>query len=150
MRIIAHRGLVDGPNKDLENKPSTIERALNQGFEVEVDVWLENDKWFLGHDMPTYPVEFSYLNNLNFWIHAKTIETLERLLAFKHLNAFWHQTDDVTLTSHNYLWVYPGQKTTRHSVCVMPEKFMPIDDLVNLPCMAVCTDYANTVRSLFK
>ena len=149
MRIIAHRGLIDGPNSGLFSKPDTINRALALGYEVEIDVWLKDNKWFLGHDRPTYEVDFIFLNNLNFWLHAKSIETLERLLTFKHLNSFWHQTDDVTLTSHNYLWVYPGKQMTYHSVCVMPEKFMKIDDIKSLNCMAICTDYCNTVKSIF-
>ena len=30
--------------------------------------------------------------------------------ADKSLNYFWHQTDDFTLTSHGYIWTYPGKK----------------------------------------
>jgi hypothetical protein len=35
--------------------------------------------------------------------------------------SFWHQNDDFTLTSKNYIWTYPGQPYTASSVIVMPE-----------------------------
>jgi hypothetical protein len=50
--IIAHRALLNGPNKALENQPSSIEKAIELGFYVEIDVWSVNHKWFLGHDKP--------------------------------------------------------------------------------------------------
>lgn len=148
MILISHRGLIDGPNASLENKPDVIDRVLSLGFDVEIDVWLKNEKWYLGHDEATYKVDISFLNKPNLWLHAKTIDTLERLLTFKNINCFWHQSDDVTLTSHNYLWVYPGKPLTTHSICVMPEKFMKIEDIKNLKCLGICTDYCNIIKSL--
>ena len=41
MRIIAHRGLMDGPDKYLENKQVQIVKALEKGFDVEIDVTLK-------------------------------------------------------------------------------------------------------------
>jgi len=34
---------------------------------------------------------------------------------------FFHQNDNVTLTSKGYMWTYPTQKLTEKSICVMPE-----------------------------
>ena len=42
MYFIAHRGLINGPDTDQENKIQTIEIALNNGFDVEVDVRFES------------------------------------------------------------------------------------------------------------
>ena len=47
MIFIAHRG--------------NIKEALDAGYFVEVDVWLQNEKNFLGHDDPQYEVELSFL-----------------------------------------------------------------------------------------
>ena len=52
MKIIAHRGLVNGPDKNKENTLPTIMSALGLGFDVEVDVWLQNNQLKLGHDKP--------------------------------------------------------------------------------------------------
>ena len=40
MKIISHRGNLNGPNKNLENRLDTIEKAIQLGFDVEVDIWL--------------------------------------------------------------------------------------------------------------
>ena len=37
--LIAHRGLYNGPDPWLENKPEQITKALTLGFDAEVDVW---------------------------------------------------------------------------------------------------------------
>ena len=55
MKMIAHRGLLSGPDKDLENRPEQIDTALSKGFEAEVDVWVvDGQKFMLGHDQPLY------------------------------------------------------------------------------------------------
>ena len=38
MKIIAHRGLLVGPDPKAENQLDTIDEALSYGFDVEVDV----------------------------------------------------------------------------------------------------------------
>ena len=45
MIYISHRGNVDGPVKDKENNIDHIQKALNKGFEVEVDVRFNKNKF---------------------------------------------------------------------------------------------------------
>jgi hypothetical protein len=152
MKIIAHRGLIDGSrNTTLENHPDTIKKALDMGFDVEIDVWYKNG-WFLGHDEPQYSIDFEYLNNPKFWIHAKNIPAMEQLLynTREHdpHNFFWHQNDDITLTSKRYIWAYPGQDLTPISVCVMPEQYMNLQHVFLLSCYGICTDFAIVVDKI--
>ena len=56
MIIISHRGNIEGPNSDCENHPAYIVKALEQGFDVEIDLW-KTDRLYLGHSKPTYEVE---------------------------------------------------------------------------------------------
>ena len=46
MILIAHRGLINGPSKELENSPSSIDLAFSKGYHCEIDVWYIYDKWF--------------------------------------------------------------------------------------------------------
>ena len=52
MKLIAHRGNIDGPNPETENTPEQIVKCIDQGYDVEVDIridiktntlWLEDD-----------------------------------------------------------------------------------------------------------
>jgi hypothetical protein len=72
MILIAHRGLVDGPNKEIENSPEQILTAIDLGYDCEIDVWYD-DGWYLGHDMPQYKTDAKFLlkNKESFWIHSK-------------------------------------------------------------------------------
>ena len=57
MKLIAHRGLMNGPDKEKENTPKQIELALKEGFDAEIDLWWSNGRFWLGHDGPTTEIE---------------------------------------------------------------------------------------------
>lgn len=149
MKIIAHRGNIDGPNPLTENHPETIDNAIDMGFDVEIDIRYDpfDDQFYLGHDDPQYVVTTYWLAQRmeNIWIHCKNIDALYHFVTKTGgYNYFWHQTDDFTLTSKNYIWTYPGQPYTSSSVIVMPElsiKEENFDELIAYNCYGVCTDY---------
>lgn len=149
MRLIAHRGLTDGPDKELENHPAKIINSLNSGLDCEIDVWLVGSKFYLGHDRPTYDIDNDFLMQPGLWIHTKNLEALECLTTSK-LNYFWHQTDDYVITSHKYIWAYPGKKLTEKSICVMPEWHDPKFKNLNTNCYGICSDYVNKISERFK
>ena len=120
MILIAHRGLIDGPDVNLENRPQQIELTLSKGFDCEIDVWWIKGEWFLGHDRPDYKIEESFLQQQGLWLHCKNLDALHNLVG-SELNYFWHQEDDFTLTSHQYIWTYPGKELTTNSIAVQPE-----------------------------
>lgn len=140
IKIICHRGNIDGPDHLKENDPSFIQSALDLGFDVEVDVWLMDEKYYLGHDEPQYETSLLWLEDRSdkLWIHCKNFEALKSFSLNNNLNYFWHQEDKFTLTSKGFIWTYPNNELGQSSVCVLPEKgFIGTLD----KCHAVCTDY---------
>ncbi len=136
MFFIAHRGNISGPNQKEENKIDYLLNAINLKFQVEVDLWFQKDKFYLGHDEPLYEIKLDFFNKENFWIHAKNLQCFYELR--KHdLNFFWHEEDKVVLTSKGYFWNYPGTKLSKNSICVLPEK----NDEKNLDCAGICSDF---------
>ena len=61
MIIISHRGYVDGPDRTLENNPDHILNLLSHNIEVEIDVWLIKNNYFLGHNDCRYKIEKEFL-----------------------------------------------------------------------------------------
>ena len=57
MKIISHRGNLDGPIFEKENHPDYILNAIDAGFDVEIDLWKIETKLFLGHDEPKYLID---------------------------------------------------------------------------------------------
>ena len=145
MKFISHRGNLNGPKPNLENRPNYINEALNNGFDVEVDVFFVNKKFYLGHDKPQYKVSKKFLLNKKLWCHAKNLEALD---ALKKTSAhfFWHQNDDATLTSKGYLWTFPGKKLFKKSICVLPE----IKSYKKINCYGVCSDFIHKYKIKFK
>ena len=53
------------------------------------------------------------------------------------IHYFWHQKDDITITSKGYIWAYPGKQIINGSIAVLPE----IHDEDVSKCIGVCSDY---------
>lgn len=147
MKLIAHRGLINGPDSNLENLPGQILLSLQAGYDCEIDVRYVDGKWMLGHDTPKFEVPFEFLEQPGLWIHAKNLEALSRLTDTT-LCFFWHQEDSFTLTSNKFIWAYPGQELTEKSIAVMPEWHDP--EFKNLPttCYGICSDYVLKIKEL--
>lgn len=143
MKIIAHRGNIDGPNFNKENEPSYIYNAIESGYDAEIDVWLINNRWYLGHDEPKYIIKYDFLISPKLWLHAKNGDALYTLLNRKECNVFWHTNEDWVLTSKKYIWTYPNKLLYPNSVCVMPENGYNgnIDE-----CYAICTDFVHKYK----
>jgi len=140
MKLISHRGNINGKLESSENDPNYIDLAIFKGYDVEIDVWyLDNILW-LGHDKPEYEIDFSWFSDRvdKLWIHCKNIEAI---LFFNDcnytFNYFWHETDTLTLTSLNNIWAYPGKQPILNSIAVMPE----INDDDVSKCLGICSDY---------
>ena len=124
MRLISHRGNINGPEPDYENVPSFIDRALKLGYEVELDVWYVLGGWYLGHFEPQHEVDFEFLKQDNLWIHGKHYKALEKLIEMDtDLNFFYHTNEDYVLTSQNWIWAFPNKGGSGNTICVLPEYY---------------------------
>jgi hypothetical protein len=142
MKLIAHRGNINGRFELYENEPTYIDLAIKKGYDVEVDVWYVDKILYLGHDKPDYSVDFRWFCDRigKLWIHCKNLEAISFFNSnFESypFNYFWHDNDDVTLTSFNYIWAYPGKQPIKNSIAVLPE--IHEDDVSN--CIGICSDY---------
>lgn len=140
---IAHRGNINGPNPSKENHPDYLQAALDLGYDAEVDVWLIDNKFILGHDGPQYEVSDSFLLNKNFWLHAKNIPAIselnERAIFSKFINCFFHNVDDCVLTSGRWIWTYPGKPIIGlRAIAVMPEQ---VPDWDISKASGICSDF---------
>jgi hypothetical protein len=148
MKLIAHRGLTKGPNKGLENQPHNIRSTLDQGYDCEVDLWVFDDRLYLGHDGPQYNVTYEFISNPKLWIHAKNLEALYWLIDTQ-LTYFWHENDKFTLTSNGYIWAFPEQELTNRSIRLMPEWADPeLTTVKESVCYGVCSDYILKINQL--
>jgi hypothetical protein len=136
----------------LENHPDQIRKVLQMNLDVEIDVWYENQAWWLGHDAPQYKISGSFLDLPGLWIHAKNFPAASMLLQGTRMgheyNFFWHESDARTLTSLGYWWTYPGQEVDETSVAVMPEMIMNLNQItqvLNWRCYGVCTDWCGSL-----
>lgn len=148
MKLIAHRGLVNGPNKHIENQPVTIKSALSNGFDCEIDLWVFDRRLYLGHDGPQYNITPEFLKQPGLWIHCKNLDALEYCSEDNTLNYFWHENDTYTLTSQRIVWAYPDKILNKQSVMVLPEWKDPNFENIGRECFGICSDYVEKIKSI--
>ena len=147
MKLIAHKGNVNGPNPSTENTPQQIEWCIENGYDVEIDVRYspEKDKFYLGHDDLQHEINWWWLagKQKNLWIHCKDLFTLHEFTArTSGYNYFWHQRDDYTLTSKGQIWASPAQDYNKDTVRVIEDP----EEVKEYDCYAICSDYVGKLK----
>lgn len=139
MKYICHRGNMNGPYPSMENKPEYIQIALDAGYDVEVDVWLQPDGLYLGHDAPIYKTSRQFLQNQRLWVHCKNNAAYLELSKYSDINCFFQDNDDLTITTRGYLWSHSKNTEWNSNTVIvrlelskMPEEKVPF---------AICSDY---------
>lgn len=148
MKFISHRGNLKGKFLKNENLPEQIDYCISIGFDVEIDIRFISNNFYLGHDEPQDKISLKWIKDRKnkLWIHCKDLESLKNLNKYKNINYFWHQEDDFTLTSHNFIWTYPGKQLTKNSIAVLPELYYNIIDIKKLNCYGICSDFIGEIK----
>lgn len=151
MKLIAHRGNINGPNPDKENTISYINSALNSGFDVEVDVSMNNGDLYLGHDNLQEKIQLRYLMNKRIWVHCKTPDTFIELSKHTHINSFYQEDDLICRTQLGFFWHHSdySDHLSDKSIIVSLEYN---DKLLNLghTVHGICSDYVIDFSKAYK
>lgn len=149
MKIISHRGNINGILSDKENRPSYVDCALQLGYDVEVDLRIIDNEFWLGHDEPQYKIEPSWINlrKNKLWFHCKDINSALILVKFdQEIQYFCHSLEPYVCTNNGYLWIH-DLTCKINDKCILPllsqediKKYMNYNN-----AYAICTDYANSL-----
>ena len=90
-------------------------------------------KYSLDYCKLQHSLEILFVNLLQIWLHPRFCHQPSG----KRANYFWHQKDDIALTSRGYFWTYPGKKLTKNSICVLPEWH----NIKKFNCAGICSDF---------
>ena len=138
----SHRGNVDCSYHQEENSQDYIQKAINLGYDVEIDVRKINDKLFLGHDTPDYEVSIEWLleRNNKLWIHTKNFEALSFLIDF-NLKTFYHQKENHTIiNSCNLIWSHELSESNEKSIIPLLS-LEDINNFDNKKVYGICSDF---------
>ena len=137
MKLISHRGNLNGVDAQTENTIDQIKKVCGLGFDCEIDVWYNNG-YFLGHDAPIHPIDEAFLENPQLWCHAKNIAALQRMLLNDKIHSFWHQNDDCSITSKKFIWSFPNSNPDNRTIFL---DFSSSWTKKNYACVGICSDY---------
>ncbi len=151
MKLISHRGNINGENIELENTPDYIDKAISLGYEVEIDIWKDEDGFYLGHDEPTYPINLEWLveRKNKLWIHCKDFDSLTELIRVDsdplQLKIFYHQREEYTIISDNHIWAHNIE--TADNKCIIPLlSRYDIENWIPTNVYGVCSDYIEFLK----
>ena len=146
---ILHRGLMEGPDPALENQEPILFQRIREGWDVEVDLWLQDETVWLGHEGPERPLQnLDLLSCPKAWIHCKNLAMLAYMVEKAPGAPFFsHDRDEAVLTSNGFIWCYPGLQAGRNSIIVMPER-APSMVIDYSRIGGVCSDYRVPVSSI--
>jgi hypothetical protein len=145
--LISHRGNVDCATHPDENKQEYIQKAINLGYDVEVDVRLVEGKLFLGHDGPDYEVTLPWLVDRKdyLWIHTKNFAALSYLIDL-NLRIFYHSKEDhVVINNCNFIWSHNLDEADENSIIPL----LGLSDISNFErrdVYGICSDYVSTLE----
>lgn len=156
MKIISHRGNVSGPIANRENRPSYIDCAIQLGYDVEIDVrYIDGNLW-LGHDMPDFKIEESWIipRMEKLWFHCKNLSAVENLRKISpNIKTFCHSSDPFVLVSSGNVWVH-DLSLPLYPHCIIPllssydiKSFIAEHRLDDVG--AICTDYVFQVKRFY-
>lgn len=144
MKIISHRGNIRGERLDKENRPSYIDCAIGNGYDVEIDIRFFNGQLWLGHDKPQYKVETKWLDERKeyLWLHCKNLEAAVRCRSYK---SFCHTSDPFTYVSNGKIWLHDLKMKIDENVIIPLITSLDIKKLTDTcyfdNAYAVCTDH---------
>jgi hypothetical protein len=152
MKLISHRGNINGLNPSRENSPSYIDTAISAGYEVEVDINYMKGKFYLGHDTPDYEISERWMENRknSIWFHCKNLDAATELCKLSNFKFFCHKSDLFVMTSTNHIWVHDLEMNLSKK-CIIP--LLSDNDLINYKgglVYAVCTDYITMAEYILK
>jgi hypothetical protein len=146
MKLISHRGNISGVCEDLENSENYIQKAIDLGYDVEIDVWYMDFNLYLGHDGPERKVRLDWLLDRSdkLWVHCKNFESLSFLSDF-NLILFFHEKEDYTIISNGKIWAH--NLSNIDSKCVIPLLTKKdITEWTKTTVYGVCSDFIDVLK----
>lgn len=154
MLLISHRGNISGRNPRRENTISYVQEAIDLGYMVECDLWVNENKLYLDHSVfsmggyaettlsgfknPLIPESFLRNNVTALLIHCKNKEALS-FCQGEMLHYFYHSNDSFTVSSFGFPIAHSKEKPTKDIICMLPETHGLSKDSVK-ECLGVCSD----------
>jgi glycerophosphoryl diester phosphodiesterase len=146
MKLIAHRGNINGKINTRENTQLYIQEAIDKGYDVEVDVWYKDNKFWLGHDYPEIKTDLNWLlkRQDSLWVHCKNFKALTQLIK-TNLKLFYHEKEDYTIISNKCIWAH--NLNNIDDKCIIP--LLSKEDINNWKpkkVLGICSDYIELLK----
>ena len=110
---------------------------------MQIDVHWVDGVFFIGNEEPQHKLHHpSWLENPKLWCRARSIDALDAMIINNRIHCFFHDKDEVVLTSRQFLWTLSTIQTVR-SIAVLPE----LNGQREFRCAGVCSDFIRKIKA---
>jgi hypothetical protein len=149
IKLISHRGNINGVNTERENEQTYLQEAIEAGYDVELDIRRLNHTLWFGHDGPTHMASMAWLLNYknNLWIHTKNFDAMDFLIEH-NFRVFYHQIEDhVVIGNTRIIWSRAiSEASTRSMIPLLSMDDINQVDIKSLNVYAICSDFVQTIK----
>jgi hypothetical protein len=145
--LISHRGNITSMQPDRENSIKYIEEAIEQGFNVMVDIWvIGKTNLALGYNRPQHQVTLEFLKQNNIICNARSINTLN-ILIDNNVHCFYDTNEGISMTSGGLIWTTSDHSVVPRSIYFLPERcLVNVGEAAHIVCAGVCSDRIQEVK----
>lgn len=144
MLLISHRGNISGRNPERENRFDYIDEAINKGYLVEVDLWVDHLGFsYLQHEMPKSKDDpicpLALLERKeSLLVHAKNFDA-SQLCEEADLHWFSHWREPHAISSKEWKILHSDWPIEKNTIHMLPEiKGYSKESLKD--CAGICSD----------
>jgi hypothetical protein len=153
MKLISHRGNINGRIEEAENSIPYISDTMSLGYDVEIDIWYINNILYLGHDGPQYKTDLNWLlrNMERLWIHCKDFSSLNYLIKYP-LRVFYHEKENQTIINQcNLIWSHDLSNISQNSIIpLLNLNEIQSYDFSKKDVYGVCSDFVIILKDSWK
>jgi hypothetical protein len=140
--IISHLGNLNGRQETHENTLAYVQRAMQLGWHVCIDVVQRGGRFLLPHAQGFDGAPPAFFSHQRVWCRAADPVTLDALCRI-NAHTVPATTAPFTLTSVQFLWTLPPHELTDRAIAAFPE-FADSAWLADSDPAGICTNYPET------
>jgi hypothetical protein len=131
MKLISNKGNITGKLLD-ENNPAIVESAINIGYDVKIDLWLQENQLYLGTDKPEYKLDIDWLekHHHKLWLHCHDLEIINKFYALDPMGVklnYFHMESDILVRSSKWYNIMQLKNPINGCVFMNPENHPEYD-----------------------
>lgn len=134
MLIVAQKGLVYGPDAEVENSPELLENTMSSDILCHCDIWWYKEKWWLGEYRPQYQISEKWLETYRsfLFLHIRNYQGISKICEYNEKYTWFSLFNNKICTASNGHLIATDFLGVKNLIILSPEKSINLNTIQNL------------------